>query len=143
MGLPVYLLVATAVAYLMLLAGDWLNDGGRPTEVALPMNEGGYAKILRHGVLPWAHDRDDEIRAHLDAVRRRSGLRRRWAVVVYRVFLSLVVVGCAVVAVVDRSALALLAAVGWAGYPFACRWKGRRTLARYDRIEADLDRRRR
>lgn len=48
-----------------------------------------------------------------------------------------------VVAVLDRSPVALLAAVGWFGYPFALPWKDRRILARYDRLEADLDRRRR
>lgn len=132
------LLLLCVVSYLMLV-GDGIWDGGRPKRVALPANEGGYAKILRHGVLPLAHDRDDDIRAHVDAARRGLTTAKRWLPhLLYAPF----ALASLVLAALDRSPVALLAAVGWAGYPFASRWNNRRMLTRYDRIEADLDGRR-
>lgn len=140
MDLPLVFAIGCFSSYFVMIAGDWITDGGVPKALALPENEGGFAKILRTGVLPHARDRDDDIRDHLVEARRRIGVARRWPL---QIIPFLVAAAAASIAVLDRSPLALAAAVGWLAFPSASRWEVRRVLARYDRIEAALDRRRR
>ena len=126
MGWPGTLLTLFVVSFLLLVAGDGVRDGGRPKRVASRRTTGLGPESFTTGCCPWPRGP----RPHR---RRPPAAHRREA---------LVAVAASVVAVLDRSPVALFAAVGWIGYSFALPWKERQTLARFDRIEADLDSRR-
>lgn len=120
----------------------WLSYFGNPPTMApLPRGRAGFLRILRTGLLPASTERDEAIGGRIVAQRRKveRWLRR----------LGLVCGACVAwsIGLVAWDALSplvpLVLAIAYAPVPRLTRREVRRRLARYDRLEAALDERRR
>lgn len=136
------LVLVEYASYLALASSfaSWFRYRGQlPPHLPVPHGRRDYYWILETGVLPESHERDGDIQAALARRRQRWFPAARW-----------IVAGCLAMASVT---LALAIAGGetrlyipaalWLVSAWAIPRRRRAELARWDRIEAELDRRRR
>lgn len=133
------LVLACSMPYGPLDDGYVRELGNRLTELPLPRGREGFDRILRTGVLPRSHERDDEIRMHLGPARARLARLPRRVLVFCGLFsalaaLSLVGTG--------RPYLLVVPVLAYLPLPSLTRREMKRREERYQAIETALDRRR-
>lgn len=137
---PLQLLMLSATWPLVITYAPWFRYcGNPPPHLPLPKGPGDCDRILETGVLPESHERDEDIRVAVTRRRQRRFPAAPWIV---GVCCAMAAVAVTVGIVVGVRTLVLSAGL-WLVNAWLIPRHRRAELARWDRLEAELDRRRR